>query len=95
MKNKSTVQYVFLNGITYKVSFGYTPEEAQTLEYPGCDEEYFIEEIKRLDTIEELRFEGYDLEDVERLDKYEQSKLFHDAVISYLKLHRAECKKDF
>lgn len=94
MQDKPITENVFLNGVEYQVKFWYSPEEKSTWYYQGCDEQYDIEEIKRIDTIEQLRAEGFDLEGVEALDEFEQSRNFESEIIDRLRINRAEYKRD-
>ena len=94
MQDKPITENIFVNAVEYQVKFWYSPEEKSTWDCPGCDEQYDIEEIKRVDTIEQLRAEGFDLEGVEALDEYEQGDDFYEEIIDKLKINRAEYKRD-
>jgi len=93
MQDKPITENVFVNAVEYEVKFWYSPEEKATWDYPGCDEQYDIEEIKRIDTSEQLRAEGFDLEDIEALDEYEQGDDFYEEIIDCLRSNRAEYKR--
>ena len=93
---RPNVETILINGILYEVKFWYSTPEPQTWEYPGCDEEYDVEEIKRLTTIQELREnEDYDLEKIEELDEYELGEDFFNEVLDKLKERYVEYRDDY
>lgn len=94
MQDKPITENVFVNAVEYQVKFWYSPEEKSTWDYPGCDEQYDIEEIKRVDTIEQLRAEGFDLEGIEALDEYETGEDFYQQVLDELAKLRLQYTSD-
>lgn len=94
MNEKPITENVFVNSVEYQVKFWYSPEEKSTWDYPGCDEQYDVEEIKRIDTIEQLRAKEYDLEDIEALDEYETGEDFYNQVLDELAKLRLQYKRD-
>lgn len=94
MQDKPITENVFVNSVEYQVKFWYSPEEKSTWDYQGCNEQYDIEEIKRVDTIEQLRAEGFDLEDIEALDEYETGEDFYQQVLDELAKLRLQYKQD-